>query len=119
MQRGLAPRHPVDVRGNALRPCLQHPLGPAGHVGGHEHMRQLLEGMTCRPGRTRSRGVVVPHVEYGPGNRLLRQRMIERRLLDNLGTGHVDQYSVGFIKASSRVPSRPRVAALSESVITR
>ena len=55
--------------------------------------------------------LVLEHVERGAADAVARERVDERRFVDQLSAADVDQQRVGRHDASSGAPMRPRVAA--------
>ena len=67
VERRLAARRPLDVVGDQRCPRLEHALGPARDVRGHDHVAELVEGLRRRQGRPGRRGIAIPDIEGGAG----------------------------------------------------
>src|SRR6266446_2050518 len=84
-------RDTPDIFGDQLGAGPQHAVRPAGNVRGHQHIRQLMEG-ACRGGCwTRLTGIAIPDIEHCAGYRTLRERLVERILVDDFRPRNVDE----------------------------
>ena len=50
IERRLAARGPRNVFGDQAGTCVEHALGPAGYMRGHDHVAELVKGLASRAG---------------------------------------------------------------------
>ena len=87
----LTPCRPGYVLGDHLRAGFEHPVGPAGDVRGHEHVRKRMERPLGREDRTGPRRIAIPDVERRTGDPPLGKGVIESALVHDLRARDVHQ----------------------------
>ena len=97
---------------SAWRARIEHAIGPAGDMRGHQHIRQFVEGARGRGCTAWLAGISIPHIKRGTRDRTPRQGLVERILIDDLRPRPLIRKAVDFIKASCRRSIDPIVSAV-------
>src|SRR5215469_15148927 len=99
IERGLADSDAPKVPGNQLHAAIEHSLGPAGDVGGHQYIRQIMEWARGRMRWAGRAGIAIPDVERRARNRFGGESFVKRVLIDDFRPRHIDEERCRFHQA--------------------